>query len=625
MMQRRDWLGSRPVRRNLMLLFLPWMLLILLLTVLLYERLLDARLAPLLREQQYVLSEGLGILNRQLANLLGHQQFLIQQPVLARALENPGTSNRQALGRLFLEFSASTGGYDQIRWLDEQGNERVRVDMTEDGAQLRPDEHLQNMADAYYFVEAMSLPAGGRYLSRFDLQQVFGVLQQPLKPTLRVASPLFDQQGGRRGVLVLNYLGAGLLKRLGEVAADYAGSLSLVDHEGYWMLAPDPQDAWGLMRGRADATLASRNRSSWLRMQQEPSGVFSDADGLWAYSRFDPYDQSRLDNREGQWMLVAHVPAPLVRTLEGQIFWQVLALCVGMLALGAFVVIRLGRSEYQHDCVQQDLLGSQRALLRSNEALRETVEQLQRTKGALLQAEKLSSLGTLVAGVAHELNTPIGAASVTASTLQAAVQRARKTGQVDDIGHFLGRSEAGLSIVIDNLARMALLTQAFKRLASDRASTERRQFDLVALVQEVLVILAPRLRQGDYQVCVHAPDQLWLDSYPGPISQVLQNLIENALVHAFEGREQGVISVRLSRDEAAHHCVIEVEDDGCGMEEGVLAHIFDPFFTTRRGRGGTGLGLHITHQLAVDILGAQLQVRSTPGVGSCFRLVLALA
>lgn len=624
-MQWRDWLGSRPVRRNLMQLFVPWLLLILLLTVLLYERLLDARLAPLLREQQNVLSEGLGILNRQMATLLGNQQFLIQQPVLARVLENPGAASRQALGRLFLEFSSSAGGYEQIRWLDEKGNERVRVDLAPDGARLQPDQHLQNVADAYYFVEAMNLPAGGRYLSHFGLHQPPGVLQQPLKPTLHVASPLFDQHGERRGVLVLNYLGAGLLERLGETADDYAGSLSLVDHEGYWMLAPDPQDTWGLMRGRADATLASRNRASWLRMQQEPSGVFSDADGLWAYSRFDPYDQPRMGSREGQWLLVAHVSAALLRTLQRQVLWQVLALCVGMLVLGAFVVIRLGRAEYQHDCVQRDLLGSQGALLRSNDALRETVEQLQRTKGALLQAEKLSSLGTLVAGVAHELNTPIGAASVTASTLQAAVQRARKAGQVDDIGHFLGRSEAGLGIVIDNLARMALLTQAFKRLASDRASTERRQFDLVALVQEVLVILAPRLRQGNYQVCVQAPDQLWLDSYPGPISQVLQNLIENALVHAFEGREHGMISVRLSRDEAAHQCVIEVEDNGCGMEEGVLAHIFDPFFTTRRGRGGTGLGLHITHQLAVDILGAQLQVRSSPGAGSCFRLVLGLA
>jgi len=618
------WLFSRAVRRNLALLFLPLSLLIVLLAVLLYERLLDARLAPLLSEQQSILREGLGVLNRDLASMRGHLQFLIQQPALSRALETPSPNNRQALAEVMVTFASSARVYDQVRWIDERGDEQVRVEMGPAGAQLLPANQLQNMADAYYFVEAMSLPAGESYLSRFDLNHEHGAVQQPLKPTLRIASPLFDQDGKQRGILVLNYLGASLLKHLSEIAAGYAGNVSLVDHEGYWMLAPDPQDAWGLMQGRPDATLASRNRSTWLNMQQASSGVLADAGGLWAYSLFNPYQQAREGDSDGQWLLIAHLPALAVHALQWHVLWQTVMLAAVLLGLAAFGVIRLGYAEYQRDQVQHDLLASRAALLRTNETLREAVEQLQRTRGALLQAEKLSSLGTLVAGVAHELNTPIGAASVTASTLQRALKQARQTSG-DGLERFFKRNEDGLGIIADNLARMAQLTRAFKSLASDRASTERRQFDLVVLVREVLVILAPRLRQSTHEVLLQMPDRLWLDSYPGPISQVLQNLIENALVHAFEGREQGVITLRVSEDEHVHQCTIEVQDDGCGMDQAVLARIFDPFFTTRRGRGGTGLGLHITHQLAVDILGAQLHVDSTRGVGTCFRLVLPLA
>jgi signal transduction histidine kinase len=172
---------------------------------------------------------------------------------------------------------------------------------------------------------------------------------------------------------------------------------------------------------------------------------------------------------------------------------------------------------------------------------------------------------------------------------------------------------------------MAQLTRAFKQLASDRASTERRTFDLVELVREVMLVFALKLKQSPHQIILELPDSLMLDSYPGPLGQILQNLIDNALIHAFAPGMQGIVRVRLDHDSVARRCLIEVLDNGCGMSGEVLAKIFDPFFTTRRGQGGTGLGLHITHQLAVDILGAELHVHSSPGQGSQFRLHLALA
>lgn len=621
---------AKPIRRNLMLLFLPWTLLILLLMVLLYERLLDAKLEPLLRDQQNSLNEGVGVLNRHLSALRSHVKFLTHQPLLTKVLEASTEENVHALSLLFQEFSDSTGVYDRIRWLDEYGTERVRVDLRNGRSEVVGADQLQNKASRYFFVEAMNLPVDEFYLSRFDLSQDFGVLEQPHKPTLRGASAVFDEQGKRRGILVLNYLGQVLLQRLRQVSEAYGGNLSLVDHEGYWMLAADPQDAWGFMLNKADATLANRHPQSWRKMRAERSGVFTDDTGFWAYNYFDPREQNGEPQvASEQWLLVSLIPSERVQMLRFEAFWQVLIFVCVMLGLGLAVAVRLAIAEIERDQAQRELESSSQALAHSNGELRETVEQLQRTRGALLQAEKLSSLGTLVAGVAHELNTPIGAASVAASTLHKGsqdVQKSFRDGlQRSVLERFLQRNDEGLAIILGNLTRMAQLTRAFKQLASDRASTERRSFDLVELVREVMLVFAPKLKQSPHQVSLEMPDSLLLDSYPGPLGQILQNLIDNALIHAFEPGMQGLVKVRVDHDVLVRSCLIEVTDNGVGMSADVLAKIFDPFFTTRRGRGGTGLGLHITHQLAVEILGADLQVRSTPGQGTqfCLRLVLA--
>ncbi|HWV09322.1 MAG TPA: sensor histidine kinase [Pseudomonas sp.] len=627
--QWRSLLAARAVRRNLLMLFVPWAALILLLMVLLYERLLDARLEPLLRDQQNSINEGVGVLNRHLAALRGHVKFLANQPLLARALENPSEENIQALALLFQEFSDSTDTYDRIRWLDEQGNEQVRVDWHDGRAWIRDRAQLQNKAERYFFVETMNLSAGDYYLSRFDLSLDYGAIEEPFKPTLRGATPVFDEAGTRRGIVLLNYLGSALLNRLRQVSQAYGGNLALVDHEGYWLLGERPDDAWGFMLNRPDATLASRYPEGWKRMVAQNGGVFDDHTGYWSFIHFDPLERNGESGEvDGRWLLVAHLSYEQVQGLRFEVIWQVLLFVCVMLTLGLVVVLRLALAEQARDQVQRQLESSGAELQRSNADLKVTVDQLQRTRGALLQAEKLSSLGTLVAGVAHELNTPIGAASVAASTLdrgnQELQQGFREGLQRSMLERFLQRNEEGLTIILGNLTRMAQLTRAFKQLASDRASTERRTFDLIELVREVLLVFTPKLKQTPHQVDLVIPDTLILDSYPGPLGQILQNLIDNALIHAFEPGFHGVVTVTIERDPSRHSCLIEVADNGSGMSEEVLARIFDPFFTTKRGRGGTGLGLHITHQLAVEVLGADLQVISAPGQGTRFRLQLAI-
>ncbi|PZW71587.1 phospho-acceptor domain-containing protein [Pseudomonas sp. URMO17WK12:I1] len=618
---------ARPLPRNLLVLFLPWSLLIIVLSLLLYDRMLSDRLEPLLEAQTDSLNEGVAVLERHLSSLRGDLQFLSQQPLLDQLVKQESADSLAALSELFAEFSDSRGTYQHLRWLDEQGMERVRIDSVAGEAQRVTEEDLQNDSAAYYFVETMHLYKGESYLSRFDVERRYrpdGSVES-IEPILRAAVPVFSERGERRGVLILDYRAERLLQRLRETSVAYGGSLQLLDHEGYWMLGERPEHAWGFLLGKPELTLASQQPSSWRRLQEEQRGSFIDAAGFWAYSHFRPSDAgSATSNAADHWLLLSHLPALNLSELRWDVLWRVLLFFCVLQGVGLLISVRRAIDEAERLRAEHGLHVSSRALTASNEQLQRTVEQLQRTRRALLQAEKLSSLGTMVAGVAHELNTPIGAASVAASTLERASQEfqaAMREGlKRTTLERFVQRTDDGLSIILISLERMSQLTRAFKQLATDRASTERRRFDLRELVEEVVLLLQPKLRQSDHRIVVDVAPNLLLDSYPGPLGQIVQNLVDNALVHAFDPGVKGVVTVRAQVDDVQGQCVIEVIDDGRGMDEELQSKIFDPFFTTRRGQGGTGLGLHITHQLAVDVLGAELEVASQPGEGARFSI-----
>lgn len=622
---------SKPLPRNLLVLLLPWSLLIIVLSALLYDRMLSDRLEPLLDAQNDSLGEGVAVLERHLSSLRGDLQFLSQQPLLTRAIKYASNDSYAALSELFVEFSNSRGVYQRIRWLDESGRERVRVDAVSGSALAVDAVDLQNDSAAYYFVETMHLFRGESYLSRFDLDRQYrpdGSIRA-LVPVLRAAVPVFSDRGERRGILILDYRAERLLGRLKETSVAYGGSLQLLDHEGYWMLGERPDQAWGFMLGKPELTLASLQSASWRRLQEEQRGSFIDSAGFWTYNHFRPGDgNSANPNLADHWLLLSHLPAGNLDAIRWEVLWRVLLFFSVLQGLGVLISVRRAIDETERLRAEHELHVSSRALAFSNEQLQRTVDQLQRTRRALLQAEKLSSLGTMVAGVAHELNTPIGAASVAASTLEKASQEfqvAMREGlKRTALERFVQRTDDGLGIILISLERMSQLTRAFKQLATDRASTERRRFDLRELVDEVVLLLQPKLRQSPHRIELDVPQNLMLDSYPGPLGQILQNLIDNALLHAFDPGVKGVVTVRCGVDEDQGQCVIDVCDDGRGMDDDLLGKIFDPFFTTRRGQGGTGLGLHITHQLAVDILGAQLDVESAPGLGSRFSIRLDL-
>lgn len=263
----------------------------------------------------------------------------------------------------------------------------------------------------------------------------------------------------------------------------------------------------------------------------------------------------------------------------------------------------------------------------AREELAEMLERLQKTQSELLESEKLASLGSLVAGVSHELNTPIGVALTTASTMEydiSSFRQAVEGGAVKKsyLNSFLQRNAEMGQLLVQSCHRAADLVSSFKQVAVDQTSERRRTFNLLELVENNLATLRPSLKHEKWSIRVDIPPDIVCASYPGPLGQVLVNMIQNTARHAFEGRDGGTVQISAKRVADAVEMVIA--DDGAGMPPGTLAHIFEPFFTTRLGQGGSGLGLTISRNIVIGLLGGTIQAHSELGVGTTMVLTFPL-
>jgi C4-dicarboxylate-specific signal transduction histidine kinase len=254
--------------------------------------------------------------------------------------------------------------------------------------------------------------------------------------------------------------------------------------------------------------------------------------------------------------------------------------------------------------------------------------ELRETQRSLIDAEKLAALGGLVAGVAHEVNNPVGISLTVASSLQNrseafAEEVARNQLRRSRLAEFVENTREASQQLVGNLQRAAELIQSFKQVAVDRSQAGRREFDLREATDQIVSSLRPSLRKSPVALSVDIPDGIALDSYAGPYGQVLTNLVINATTHAFGDGRPGTIRIE-GRRKGADRVEITFADDGVGMSDEVKRQAFDPFFTTQRGRGGTGLGLHIVYNLVTQRLGGRIGLVSKPGSGTSFLITLPI-
>ena len=264
----------------------------------------------------------------------------------------------------------------------------------------------------------------------------------------------------------------------------------------------------------------------------------------------------------------------------------------------------------------------------ANHHLEAALSNINSAQNELARIERMAALGSMVAGVAHELNTPLGNCLLVASTLNDETRHIEKimaenNMRRSDLTHYIGAANESSKLLMRGLQQAAQLVGDFKQVAVDQSSAQRRKFSLAVVFQEMAALLHSSLRKTPFTLELDIPHDIEFDSYPGPLGQVFSNLVNNAVVHGLEGMKQGYMRC-MARRQNDHHVLIVFEDSGRGIPPSIIKRIFEPFFTTKFGKGGSGLGLSITFNLITNVLGGDIRVTSDSGQGARFEITLPL-
>ena len=266
-------------------------------------------------------------------------------------------------------------------------------------------------------------------------------------------------------------------------------------------------------------------------------------------------------------------------------------------------------------------------LLAANDELLSLNEQLQKTQENLVRSEKMALLARLVAGMAHEINTPVGLCVTLASHLNQINETLLATYQSGaikrrDLEEYLAEVRQAGCMLLFNSERAADLVRKFKQVSVDQASEAWRSFEVRSYVDDLLMSLSAELKDSGHTVEISIPENLTMDGYPGALAQILTNLLMNSLIHAYIPGQRGILKIAM--EQQGDQLCLHYSDDGLGMEPQLLEKIYEPFFTTRRNQGGTGLGLSIVYNLVTQLYGGVIDCRSDLGQGTSFVIFLPL-
>ncbi|MBP7653262.1 HAMP domain-containing protein, partial [Candidatus Dependentiae bacterium] len=264
-------------------------------------------------------------------------------------------------------------------------------------------------------------------------------------------------------------------------------------------------------------------------------------------------------------------------------------------------------------------------LKEANQELNQALDTLKKTQKHLILSEKMAALGNLVAGIAHEINTPVGVGVTAASHLETKTTELcnkfkNNIMKKSDLEKYLNVAEETNHIILSNLSRAAELIQSFKKIAVGQSSEEKRVFKLKEYIDSMILSLRPKLKHTKHSVIVNCDESIEIDSYPGAFSQIITNFIMNSLMHGFDGIDNGTIKfdVEMYHD----HLIFRYSDNGKGIPHEYMNKIFNPFFTTKQGQGGSGLGLHILYNIIIQTLRGDITCESVEGEGVNFIIII---
>lgn len=525
--------------------------------------------------------------------------------------------------RYFKQLAQQIPNIQQMRWLDEQGQERIRITVKNGAPHLEPAENLQNKANRYYFEEAKDLSAQQIYVSHLDLNIENGELEIPLRPTLRFATPIFCRAGNRRGILVINVDMTTILDEIRALNLTTDNEIRLVASNGMLFVDPQRKQEWGFYLEHPERTFQQHYPITWQQLNNSKARHFRNKEGIWSVTEVYPLVHH---SAETNWWQIIRYPHSLLLKAQLQTFGWAALIALVLWLPGFAIFLRLQHLEQQRQHNEQTIIDQKNKLESRNIRLQNSLAVIEQTKKELGRVQRLSAMGMMVSGVAHEMNTPVGSAVLLLSQmrqqlkeLQYGISIGLKRSKLEE---FMSQHHASLSLMENALNKIATLVHDFRQLALDRTQSEQRQFYLTEIVSPLHQIIHP-LSADNSAVTLRSDIEYipLLNSYPGPLGQILQIFVENAYLHAFNsGEDMGVITITAKYVEP--DWFIEVADNGKGIAEEYLSQLFDPFFTTTRSETSMGLGLYVAHQLAEEFFNCTIEVESHLGNGTVFRLKL---
>ncbi len=518
-------------------------------------------------------------------------------------------SRKQYVDRVYVEkefvtMSRERAVYDEIGYIGSDGQERIRVNYNNGNPAIVPKHLLQNRSNRYYFKDSIKLEHGEVYISPLDLNMQNGKIEIPTKPMIRVGTTVVDGYGKRKGVLILNYYGERILSKIGRILSKSAGESNMFNNEGFSLLGPRKDGMLGFMLGK-NATLKHQQPTVWNEIQKGHTGTVKNSHDTYLYVTIPLAYGGDLDSmQQNYWKLVIRLTPEKLFSADSVVRSHLLIIVAVSFLVSFFVGYLLHQ-------------------LKETQSQLALVKRLKEAQSRLVQSEKMASLGRMVAGFAHEINTPIGIAVGSASHGSDAVKQLFRLLERDevleeDLEDGLATIGEAADLALSNLRRAAALITSFKHMSVDQSSEKPRNFSFQELIQDVINSLHNTFKRTRIEFVIECPEHLRLDGIPGIYTQILTNLIMNSYIHGFaNGAEAGNIGVRV-RESSDSQLILEYWDTGMGMDEETQDRIFEPFFTTNRGDGGSGLGLYICYNLVSTQLAGNITLSSTPGNGTHF-------
>jgi signal transduction histidine kinase/CheY-like chemotaxis protein len=603
---------------------------------------------------------------RNFKSIVSDVMILSQSEVLKKLLDGYDEA-KDELSIEYLTFSERKRSYDQVRYLDETGMEIVRVNFNEGNPGRVPEEKLQSKGKRYYFTDAFVLERGEIFVSPLDLNIERSVIERPAKervrpgnptfdsiwrlakgkkytkPMIRFATPIYDSQGRKKGIVLVNLFGAQLINLFDKMALNSLGQSFLINRESFWLKGPNPEVEWGFMREHdKEQTCGNTFPEVWERISKEESGQFYTANGLLTFTTIYPLEEGlktstgsgeafeasakRLKTKDYVWKIVSFVPMEIfISRTRGMLqrFSLLYIVLSVLLASGSWfwarTVIRSKKAEEREKQLITEAAGAEKnraeELASLNEELEERTKELEQEVVERKQAEEQAKAANqaksiFLANMSHELRTPLNAVLGFSQLMQQ--DQETPPSQREDL-EIINRSGHHLLALISDVLDMS-------KIEAGRIVLNPETFDMDELVHDVMYMMHRRAEGRGLQLILDQSSDFprYVEADPAKLRQILINLLSNAVKYT----EEGGITLRLGAHNGhSEHTVlrIEVEDTGIGIAKQDLEHIFQPFeqLGVHAQREGTGLGLALTKQF-VEMMGGEIGVESTVGKGSLF-------